>query len=293
MTRQEATEFYRSHSKAVYNTALRIVRDPEEAEEIMQDTFMKYFTKGVPGLSEARKAAWLRTTCIRMGIDFLRRRKKGLELFVERIPDEAAPASLFPYSRPDTDRRDGLRRDSTTDRTEGSNAAVMVFPGKGKTYQGIENGKYMNKLDDFIRDNAAAFDTELPPEGAEDRFLRKWEAGRLKVRIFRTVLPAAAAAVLAAVLLLPPAGRSTDWLRGAGDSPEGIYLAYMEQVSAAWEKAGPDDILSAQLSSVTEEAIPLLDLLPDELGDAEKSAILREHYNTLLDGVHNLLTNAK
>ena len=169
----------------------------------------------------------------------------------------------------------------------------MVFPGKGKTYQGIENGNDMSKLDDFIRDNAEAFDTELPPEGAEDRFLRKWEAGRMKVRIFRTVLPAAAAAALAAVLLLPPAGRSTDWLRGAGDTPEGIYLAYMEQVSAAWEKAGPDEILSAQLSSVTEEAIPLLDLLPDELGDAEKSAILREHYNTLLDGVHNLLTNAK
>ena len=61
MTRQEATEFYRSHSKAVYNTALRIVRDPEEAEEIMQDTFMKYFTKGIPGLSEAKEAAWLRT----------------------------------------------------------------------------------------------------------------------------------------------------------------------------------------------------------------------------------------
>ena len=98
MTRQEATEFYRSHSKAVYNTALRIVRDPEEAEEIMQDTFMKYFTKGVPGLSEARKAAWLRTTCIRMGIDFLRRRKKGLELFVERIPDEAEEEEDLPES---------------------------------------------------------------------------------------------------------------------------------------------------------------------------------------------------
>ena len=94
----------------------------------------------------------------------------------------------------------------------------MVFPGKGKTYQGIENGNDMSKLDDFIRDNAAAFDTELPPEGAEDRFLRKWEAGRMKVRIFRTVLPAAAAAALAAVLLLPPSGRSTDWLRGAGDT---------------------------------------------------------------------------
>ena len=98
MTRQEATEFYRSHSKAVYNTALRIVRNPEEAEEIMQDTFMKYFTKGVPGLSEARKAAWLRTTCIRMGIDFLRRMKKGLELFVERIPDEAEEEEELPES---------------------------------------------------------------------------------------------------------------------------------------------------------------------------------------------------
>ena len=52
-------------------------------------------------------------------------------------------------------------------------------------------------------------------------------------------------------------------------------------------------MLSAQLSGLTEEAIPLLDLLPDELGDTEKSAILREHYNTLLDGVHSLLTNAK
>ena len=98
MTRKEATEFYRSHSKAVYNTALRIVRDPEEAEEIMQDTFMKYFTKGVPGLSETRKAAWLRTTCIRMGIDFLRRRKKGLELLVERIPDEAEEDEELPES---------------------------------------------------------------------------------------------------------------------------------------------------------------------------------------------------
>ena len=98
MTRQEATEFYRSHSKAVYNTALRIVRDPEEAEEIMQDTFMKFFTKGIPGLSEAKEAAWLRTACIRTGIDFLRRRKKGLELFSDRMPDQAEEEEDLPES---------------------------------------------------------------------------------------------------------------------------------------------------------------------------------------------------
>ena len=78
MTRQEATEFYRKHSKALYNTALRIVHDEALAEEIMQDSLMKYISKGVHSASDAQAAAWLRTTCIRMGIDALRRRKKGL-----------------------------------------------------------------------------------------------------------------------------------------------------------------------------------------------------------------------
>jgi len=80
MTRQEATDLYRAHSKALYNTALRIVRDPGEAEEIMQDTFLKYFTREIPVLSEAKRYAWLRKVCIHMSIDALRRRKKDLKL---------------------------------------------------------------------------------------------------------------------------------------------------------------------------------------------------------------------
>jgi hypothetical protein len=149
------------------------------------------------------------------------------------------------------------------------------------------------KLEEYIRDNASAFDTECPPEGAEERFLGRWEARRPKVRILRTVLPAAAAAALAVVLLLPKADRGTDWLRAAGDSPESIYLSYMAQVSQAWEKAGPDEMLSAQLSGLTEEAIPLMDQLPAELDEASRAAILKEHYNTLLDGVHVLMEKTK
>lgn len=96
MTRQEATEFYRRHSRTLYNTALRIVRDTDEAEEIMQDTIMKYITKGVPGLSEAKVSAWLRTTCIRMSIDTLRRRKRGKELIegMDFNEEEAEPETL-------------------------------------------------------------------------------------------------------------------------------------------------------------------------------------------------------
>ena len=147
----------------------------------------------------------------------------------------------------------------------------------------------MNSLEEYIRNNATALDTELPPEGAEDRFLARWEAGRSRVRIFRTVLPAAAAAALAVLLLLPPAGRSRDWRRAAGDTPESVYAGYMAQVTKAWEKAGPDEIRSEQLRNLTEEAVPLADQLPDELSDAEKAVILKEHYNTILDGVHHIL----
>jgi len=149
----------------------------------------------------------------------------------------------------------------------------------------------MNRLEEYIRDNASAFDTGLPSEGAEERFLGRWEAaGRRKVRILRTFVPAAAAAALAVLLLLPPADRSRDWLRAADNTPEGIYTEYMAQVTKAWKEAGSDDLLSMQLLSLTDETVPLVDQLPDELGDDEKTAILREHYNTLLDGVHLLLT---
>lgn len=150
----------------------------------------------------------------------------------------------------------------------------------------------MKGLEDYIRANAGAFDTEALPEGAEERFLKKWEAGRRKVRIFRIVLPAAAAAVLAVLLLLPSAGARRDWLRGA-DTPEGIYRSYMAQVAKAWEEAGPDDMLAAQLRSLTDESIPLVELLPEELDDASQAAILKEHYNTLLDGVHQLMKTKK
>ena len=147
----------------------------------------------------------------------------------------------------------------------------------------------MSKFEEYVRSNAVAFDTELPPAGAEERFLGRWEAGHSRVRILRTVLPAAAAAALAVLLLLPPAGSSRDWLRRAGDTPESVYSGYMAQVTKAWEKAGTDESRSEQLRNLTEEAIPLADQLPDELSDSEKAVILKEHYNTILDGVHQIL----
>jgi RNA polymerase sigma-70 factor (ECF subfamily) len=85
MTRQEITAFYQQHHRRVYNTAWRILRDSDDAEEVMQDTLIKYLGRkdGTP-LTEEQTAAWLSRTCIRASIDRLRERKRRagfLELY--------------------------------------------------------------------------------------------------------------------------------------------------------------------------------------------------------------------
>jgi len=101
MTRQEITEFYGKHHRRLYNIAWRILRDPDEAEEVMQDTILKFVSDGRGFASDAQVSAWLARTCIHAAIDRLRSRKRE-EAFLEEygrslgrpgegvdIPDEA------------------------------------------------------------------------------------------------------------------------------------------------------------------------------------------------------------
>ena len=92
MTREESIEIYKAHSRRLYNISLRIVRDSALAEEIMQDTILKYLS-----LDQDRKpalpmavTAWLSKTCIRASIDELRKRKRE-ESFLEEYASEEAP----------------------------------------------------------------------------------------------------------------------------------------------------------------------------------------------------------
>jgi len=82
MTRQEITEFYRKHNGRLYNISLRILRDSDEAEEVMQDTILKFISSDGKFGSEAQVSAWLARTCIRASIDRLRSRQRR-EAFLE------------------------------------------------------------------------------------------------------------------------------------------------------------------------------------------------------------------
>lgn len=92
MTRQEASEFYREHHRRLYNISLRILRDSDEAEEVMQDTILKFVSTPGTFSSKEQISAWLARTCIRASIDRLRRRQRRdaflEDLAVSALPDE-------------------------------------------------------------------------------------------------------------------------------------------------------------------------------------------------------------
>ncbi len=145
----------------------------------------------------------------------------------------------------------------------------------------------MCQLEKFIRNHAEAFDTVGVPDGDERRFLDRWDA---RSRTRRIVLPFAAVALAAslALFLLIRGTGTRDWLKGAEKTPEGIYSGYLAAVSSAWEILGSDEQAAEILSGLTEETVPLGDQLPEELSEEERTEILHDYYNTLLDGVEKI-----
>lgn len=68
--------FYRTHARRLFNISMRILRESGAAEDVMQETILKYLTSDIQPLGEAKAAAWLNKACIRSSIDALRKNKR-------------------------------------------------------------------------------------------------------------------------------------------------------------------------------------------------------------------------
>lgn len=141
----------------------------------------------------------------------------------------------------------------------------------------------MTELEQYIRSHAEEFDVKEPAQGHEDRFLARLEEAQKPARrpwrvVWGTV---AAAAALSALFVVNAVRRN---------SPEAIYLTYMDRVSQLYSAcpadAGTD--WDETLASLTEEATPLFLQLPEEMSRLEKARILRAHYASLLEGAKQL-----
>lgn len=104
MTRQEITQFYGEHHQRLYNMAWRILRDSDEAEEVMQDTILKFVSEERDFTSGAQVSAWLARTCIRAAIDRLRKRHRRDDFLQEYAREEVREEEEPPVPLPDIPR---------------------------------------------------------------------------------------------------------------------------------------------------------------------------------------------
>ena len=69
-------ELYRLYHVAMYNTTLRIVGDSDDAEDVMQEAFLKAFVKLDSYRGEVSFGAWLKRIVINKALDFLTIKKR-------------------------------------------------------------------------------------------------------------------------------------------------------------------------------------------------------------------------
>ena len=82
------------HQKKVYNLALRLLRDPDDAADAAQDAFVKAYT-GLDGFrADSKFSVWLYRITYNICLDFLRKRSRAAEVPLTYEDDEGGEAEL-------------------------------------------------------------------------------------------------------------------------------------------------------------------------------------------------------
>jgi RNA polymerase sigma-70 factor (ECF subfamily) len=88
---QAFNQLYKLYAKAMYNVALRIIKDQDEAEDILQEAFVKAYHKIKQFEYQATFGAWLKRIVINQALDTIRKQKAiviNSEDHFEEVPEE-------------------------------------------------------------------------------------------------------------------------------------------------------------------------------------------------------------
>ncbi|MFC2098217.1 RNA polymerase sigma factor [Bacteroidota bacterium] len=78
---------YGLYYKAMYNTSLRIVKDPVEAEDIMQESFLAAFEKIDTYGGSVSFGAWLKKIVVNRSLDSIKKQRMYFETLDEKNAD--------------------------------------------------------------------------------------------------------------------------------------------------------------------------------------------------------------
>ncbi len=158
----------------------------------------------------------------------------------------------------------------------------------------------MENLEKYIQDNLEQFNTGEMPAGHQERFLAKLEAlqsqeqhqepkpHHLPIRRILFAASAAAAAIIIALFAtLQPGNIGQSYSIGIQEMAQEMYTEEAEILQML-----PEDDLQMinSVKSITQEAVPLTDLLPDELSPEKRAEILREYYKAKTAGLKKIKT---
>jgi RNA polymerase sigma-70 factor (ECF subfamily) len=77
-------QLYKLYYKPMYSICMRIINNEADAEDVMQDAFLKAFTKIDTYKGEVSFGAWLKKIVINRSLDYLKKRKVKFEEIKEK-----------------------------------------------------------------------------------------------------------------------------------------------------------------------------------------------------------------
>ena len=92
---QTFRDFIQQHQPRVYNTALNILQNEQDSEEIAQDVFIEAYNKAHTFKGESQVSTWLYRITINKSIDLIRskKRKKRFAFITELFHESGEPIS--------------------------------------------------------------------------------------------------------------------------------------------------------------------------------------------------------
>lgn len=147
----------------------------------------------------------------------------------------------------------------------------------------------MTELEKYISSNLEAFDSEPVPEGSKARFMDAVGTARRKSRMrVISIAFSCIAAACAAFMVLPVRPDIARELQRHHMKMAEIETEIM--VLAGKEYPSEAEAIMSTVRSITAEAIPLEEQLPDEMSIKEKSRILNEYYDQKIDALEKVIT---
>ena len=92
-----------SHQKKVYNIALRMTKNPEDAQELSQDAFVRAFIAIKKFRGDSSFATWLYRITMNVCTDFLRKRNKASVISIEQSVYESQQTMQLADNEPGPD----------------------------------------------------------------------------------------------------------------------------------------------------------------------------------------------